>query len=382
MQLSDIPGHKELKDYFLKIIDSNRVPHAIMMTGGDGYGKLSLAIGLAVLLECKNRTSDGACGNCSSCHKAQKNIHPDIHFTFPVIKKDNIKRQDTTSTYFLKEWREFLTEHPYGNISDWLTFLGAADKQANINVAECNEIIKNLGLMTYEGQYKIQIIWYADYLGKEGNRILKLIEEPAENTIIILILNNSNAILNTLKSRCQSILVPPFADDDIMTYLDTHSSLPDQDKQKLVHLVDGDLRLAIQSINSAQLNYSEDIMNWFRCCYKADPEEVVGFVESMVRNGKQENINFFNYGLHFLREMHQLIAQNTSDKVKLTEEEIIVAEKMTKLIDMSKIGRLEELFTQSIGHIRRNLSLKILLMSMTFEINAILKAEVNNLVKK
>jgi DNA polymerase-3 subunit delta' len=382
MRLSDIPGHQEIKDYFLKIIDSGRVPHAIMMTGGDGYGKLSLAIGLAGLLECKNRTANGACGTCSSCHKAQKNIHPDIHFTFPVIKKDNIKRADTTSTYFLKEWREFLSEHPYGNITDWLTHLGAADKQANINVAECNEIIKNLSLMTYEGQYKIQIIWYADYLGKEGNRILKLIEEPADNTIIILILDNSNAILNTLKSRCQSILVPPFADEDIMSHLDAHSSLSDKEKQGLVHLVDGDLRLAIQSINAAQLNYSEDLMSWFRHSYKADPEEVVGFVETMVRNGKQENINFFNYGLHFLREMHQLIAQNSSENIKLTEEEKIVAEKMTKLIDMNKIGRLEELFTQSIGHIRRNLSLKILLMSMTFEINAILKAEVNNLVKK
>lgn len=382
MQLSDIPGHQALKDYFLKIIDSGRVPHAIMMTGGDGYGKLALAIGLAALLECKNKTAEGACGTCSSCIKAQKNIHPDIHFSFPVIKKDNIKRQDTTSTYFLKEWREFLAEHPYGNITDWLTFLGAADKQANINVAECNEIIKNLSLMTYEGQYKIQIIWNADYLGKEGNRILKLIEEPADNTIIILILNNSNAVLNTLKSRCQSILVPPFSDEDIKVYVEANSSLSPKDKQELVHLVDGDLRLAIQSLSATQLNYSEDIMSWFRYSYKADPEEVVGFIDTLIGNGKQEIINFLTYGLHFLREMHQLIAQDSSENIKLSDEEKVVAEKLIKLIDMSKIGQLEQIFTQSISHIRRNLSLKILLMSMTFEINAILKAEVNNLVTK
>jgi DNA polymerase-3 subunit delta' len=382
MQLSDIPGQQAIKEYFLKIIDSQRVPHAIMITGGDGYGKLALAIGLAGLLECKNRTATGACGECSSCLKAQKNIHPDIHFSFPVIKKDNIKRAETTSTYFLNEWREFLNMHPYGNLTDWLTFLGASDKQANINVAECNEIIKNLSLMTYEGQYKIQIIWYADYLGKEGNRILKLIEEPSDNTIIILILNNSNAVLNTLKSRCQSILVPPFEDEDIKSYVSQNSSLSDNDQQELVHLVDGNLRMAIESINSSQLNYSEDLMSWFRYSYKSDPEEVVTFVETMVRNGKQENINFLNYGLHFLREMHQLLAQKSKEKLKLTEEEKIVAEKLVKLIDMNKIGQLEEIFTQSIGHIRRNLSLKILLMSMTFEINAILKAEVDNLVAK
>ena len=195
-------------------------------------------------------------------------------------------------------------------------------------------------------------------------------------------MNNSNAILNTLKSRCQSILVPPFEDEDIKSYVSQHSSLSDNDQQELVHLVDGNLRMAIESINSSQLNYSEDLMSWFRYSYKSDPEEVVTFVETMVRNGKQENINFLNYGLHFLREMHQLLAQKSDEKLKLTEEEKIVAEKLVKLIDMSKIGQLEEVFTQSIGHIRRNLSLKILLMSMTFEINAILKAEVDNLVAK
>jgi len=382
MLLSQIPGHQSVKEYFLKLIESNRLPHAIMMTGGDGYGKLALALGLATLIQCRNRQDGVACGTCSSCIKAMKNSHPDIHFSFPVIKKDKFLRKDTISNHFLPEWRVFLEEQPYGNISDWLSHLGAVDKQANINVAECNHIIKFLGLKTYEADYKIQIIWQADYLGKEGNRILKLIEEPSDNTIIILILNNQNSILNTIRSRCQSILVPPFDDSDIEAYVKAHSELKGSDIEELVHLADGNLRQAIQSIDESQMNYSEDLLHWLRCAYKSDPEELTQFIDGLIKNGKQDIIKFLSYGLHFLREMHQSLNQSSLENVKLTEEEKSVVLKLQKLLDTNKIGDLQEIMTRSSSYIRRNLSLKILLMSMSFEISAILKAEVNNLVTK
>ena len=153
---------------------------------------------------------------------------------------------------------------PFGNINDWMDHLNASDKSPNINVAECNQIIKNLGLKTYEGKYKIQIVWAAKYLGKEGNRLLKLIEEPTPDTIIILVEDNRNAILNTIRSRCQIISVPPFEDNEISQLLEENgASLSQTDKQELTYLSSGNMRKALQMIGQAEMNYSEDILNWF-----------------------------------------------------------------------------------------------------------------------
>jgi len=380
MHIDSIPGQLGVKSYFKKLVTSNRIPHAIMLFGNEGHGKLSLARSFAKLLQCHNNAEGIACNSCPSCLKADKNIHPDIHFSFPVIKKDNLKREDTTAKNFLTEWREFLVEYPFGNITDWMQHLGAIDKRPNINVAECNEIIKNLGLKTYEGLYKIQIIWQADFLGKEGNRLLKLIEEPADNTIIILIIDNRNAILNTIKSRCQSLLIPPFEDEVIEAYITDNSNLKGEDQKELTYLSNGNMRIVIKHLNENQLNYSEDLLKWLRCAYKLDPEEIISFNDQLKDSGKQDIINFFSYGLHFLRQLNKGLNAESQDSLKLTKEEKEVAEKLQKLINIDKIAALEAIFSKSIGHIKRNLSIKVLLMSMTFEINAILKAEVNKFV--
>ncbi len=380
MHLDNIPGHGSTKDYFYKIVKDTRIPHAILLSGGEGHGKLALAIGLAQLLQCQNVTDGKACNQCNSCLKASKYIHPDIHFSFPVIKKDNLKREDTTSKQFMKEWREFLVEMPYGNMSDWLSHLGAVDKRANINVTECNEIAKNLSLKTFEGRYKIQIIWHADYLGKEGNRLLKLIEEPSDDSIIILIINNRNHILNTIKSRCQSLIVPPFSDEDMMSFISSQTSLSKEDQEELVHLASGDIRKTLTHIHDTKINYSEDLVQWMRVCYKSDPEELIDMTSEMAQRGKQDIINFFQYGLHFFREYHQYLSGIPIESLRLTGQEKEILPKMEKIISLNKIRPIEAILTQSISHIGRNLSLKILLMNGSIEINTILRSEVNKFV--
>ena len=374
MHLSKIPGHTEVKSYFSKIIQSGRIPHALMMFGGEGFGKLALALGLAQLLQCQNREGTEACGTCNSCQKAAKYIHPDIHFSFPVIKKDSLKREDTISKHFLKEWRSFLEESPYGNINDWLGHLNATDKKPNINVAECNDIGKNLSLKTYEGKYKIQIIWQADYLGKEGNRLLKLIEEPADDSIILLILNNRNNILNTIRSRCQSLLIPPFSDEAIGEYISEHSDLSAEDQKELTHLADGSMRTTISQLNENQINYSEDLVHWMRTCYKSDPEELTVFIDEINTQGKQNLIKFFQYGLHFFREYQQSLSGVSNENLRLTTTEKDISVKMQKIISLNKIKGIESVLTDSISYIRRNLSVKILLMNASLEIHALLRS--------
>ena len=380
MLLRDIPGHSDTKQFFTKMVQEDRVPHALMLVGGEGYGKLALALGLATYLQCPQKTAGGACGECNSCHKATQFIHPDIHFSFPVIKKDKLKREDTTSKHFLPEFRSFLDTKPYGDINEWLQHLGAVDKQPNMNVAECNQMIKNLGLKTYEGDYKVQIVWNADHLGKEGNRILKLVEEPSDDTIIIMITNNRGSILNTLQSRCQIVNVPPVSDEALLGYIKSQFELSEEDQQELAFLAAGNLRKAQLLGQRQELNYSEDLLNWLRISYKGDPEDIVAFMDSKAASGKQELVNFFEYGLHFLREYLLYLNTGHLDALRLTSTEKEVAHKMTKIISFGKTEQIKSLLEESIDFVRRNVGLKALVMTMSLQINTILKSEVNNFV--
>ena len=380
MKFQDIPGQASLKSFFSKMIADERVPHALLFAGGEGHGKLALALGLTMFLQCKDRQDSGPCGECSSCRRVMTHIHPDVHFAFPVIKKDKLLRSDTTSQHFLDEWRTFISEQPYGDINDWLLHLSAVDKSPNINVAECNQIVKNLSLMTFEGPYKVQIIWYAELLGKEGNRLLKLIEEPSDDTIIILITNNRNQVLNTIRSRCQIVNVPPISDEELRVFIQQNHELSEEDTDELTFLSAGNIRKASILGRNNELNYSEDLMEWLRTAYACDPEKVVDFVNELVANGKQELLHFLQYGCHFFREYLLFINTNDITRLRLTQSEKEVAQKMQKIIDHNKTEAVHRLLEKMIGYMGRNLALKSLVMQMTLEINVILRSEVNTLV--
>jgi DNA polymerase-3 subunit delta' len=373
MLLQDIPGREDIKAYLHKIVAEDRVPHAILLSGGEGYGKLQIALGFSALLQCQDRQPTGACGVCGSCSKTLQLIHPDLHLAFPVVKKDKLKREDTTAKDFMAEFRSFVVEHPYGDLNDWLTHLNASDKQANINKTECSKILKNLGLKTYEGRYKIQIIWYADYLEKEGNRLLKLIEEPSDDTIIIMITNNSTRVLNTLRSRCQIISIPPTEDAAMLEFIAESYSLSEEDRQELAFLSSGNLRKAQLLGQRQELNYSEELLNWLRLAYKVNAQQMVAFTNDMAGRGKQEIVNFLEYGLHYFREYLLYLNTGEPDKLRLTSTEKKVAMEMTKIIDHSKTEQIRDLFELSIKQIKRNVALKALLMTRTLQINSILR---------
>jgi len=380
MFFRDFPGHTSTKDYFRKIVSENRVPHALLLVGPEGYGKLSLALGLASLLQCQSPENNSACGICSSCIKSQNLVHPDIHFAFPVIKKDDLKREDITSVNFIEDWRSFVKSNPWGNLNDWLSHINGLDKSANINVKECHSIIKTLGLKSYEGKFKVQIIWQAELLGKESNRLLKIIEEPSPDTIIILISNNRNAILNTIRSRCQIVSIPPFLDEDINHYLEKTTNLDDKIRNEICFIASGNMRKAIQLSADNSLKHSEDIIKWFSVGLQGDPEAIIEWIDYLASKGRQDLKSFISYGLHFLREYMLGLHTKSTDGLRLSSEEKNQILKLQRIINEEKTLRLEKLLGPSIGYIDRNLSLKILLMHLTIEMNSILKTEVNNFV--
>lgn len=370
-------GQNSLRNYFSKITLEDRVPHALLMVGPEGAGQLSLALEWCKMLFCKESEDGQYCGECKSCQKISEYVHPDIHFSFPVVKHEKFKREETTSVHFLNEWRQFMRDNIYGNLNDWLNSIDALNKNANINVAECHRIIHNLGLKSYEGSYKIQIIWHAESLMKEGNRLLKLIEEPAEKTIIILLANNINSILNTIQSRCQILRVPAFTDEEVKNFLAERYGLSDGELNEISYLSEGNLRKAIEMAQHSDSGFAEEMLNWFRMCYKADPEELLVMVEKLNDLGKVNLKGFLRYTLHFLREYLMAFNMQSVEGIRLSEEEKNVVLKMQKILNRDKTSELYRLINRCIGYIDRNLSVKIMLMDMSLKINKILRSEVN-----
>ena len=367
----------QIKEYLEKIVQEDRVPHAVLILGPEGSGQLQTALEWCKLLFCDNIQGSSFCGECKSCQKIGNFVHPDIHFSFPVVKHDKFKREDTTSLHFLKEWRSFMENNIHGNLEDWLNSIGASDKQSNMNVAECNQIIHNLALKTYEDKYKVQIIWHAESLAKEGNRLLKLIEEPADNTIIMLIANNHNAILNTIRSRCQILKVPAFSDTEIKEYLSENFELGEDELREISYLSEGNIRKARTLAEQSSMNFSAEMLDWFRKAFKSDPEELIEINDRLSSIGKASLKSFMAYTLHFLREYLKALNLQSTNGLRLSDEEKNVILKMQKILDREKCAQLRKLFNENIAYIDRNVSVKIMLMNMSLKINEILRPEVN-----
>lgn len=359
MLFKNIPGHRNTKKYLLGLIETQMVPHAMLLTGPAGCGKLEMALAFAARLQCQNPQGIEICGQCSDCLKSHKWIHPDIHIAFPVIKLDKKKREDTTAKDFMADFRSFVVERSFEGYASWIQHIQADNKQANINRTECQQIIRTLSLQRYEGKYKIQIIWMADKLGKEGNRLLKLIEEPTPNTIIILIADSSKSLLNTIVSRCQQVHIPPFMDEDVLLYLEG-MELAAERKEEIVRLSFGNLAEAITMSKEEDNDWDEFLLQIMRASYSLSADKIKEEVANIVGFGKQNVISFCEYALHFFREYQKALRLNSTDICRLSPKEKLTVQKMMKVINLTMLEELVKLFETNIGMIRRNVNSNIL----------------------
>ncbi len=364
-------GQDKVKGILNTLYKEDRFPHAMLLTGPSGNGKLATALSIAAGLQCSETEDLTICGSCIDCLKAKQFIHPDIHFAFPVIKKGDKKREDTTSTDFLAEFREFVKNKIYEGYPSWLKSIGAENKLANINKTECFQIIKTLSLKKYEGQYKVQIIWMAEMLGKEGNRLLKLIEEPTPDTIILLIAEKPKHILNTILSRCQILNIPPFKDDEIGKILDLEPT--DKRLIELTRLANGNASKAIELSYAEENAWDELLLDIFRVAYTMNGEKLASKINTLVDLGKNGMIAFCEYTLSFFREYIKAKNLNSVEHSRLTQGEKNTVLKMMKVIDNQMAEKIIYLFEENINLLNRNANAKILWMDQLLSIGIIMK---------
>lgn len=363
MQFKHIVGQQAVKQRLINSVKENRVSHAQLFLGPAGSGSLALAVAYAQYLSCENRRDDDSCGECASCRKYEKLMHPDLHFSYPFFAKH---KEDTAVT-FIEEWREAFLAHPYLTLDIWRGFLDAENKQANINIAECHQIIKKLSFKPFESAYKILILWLPEYLDKEGNALLKIIEEPQPNTLFLLVAQNQDQILNTILSRTQLIKIPAPGFDEIKEYLvEKHNQTPEAAAQ-IAYLSNGNIADALAMLQDESNSFHGLFVQWLRLCFGNKGIEIVRFVDDAAKLGRENQKNFLRYGINFMRECCLLMA-GAANLVHLPPAELETAQKMIKVMDLQLSQGIISELEKAHFHVERNANPKILFLDVSLQI--------------
>jgi DNA polymerase-3 subunit delta' len=378
MLFENIIGQPLVKSYLVKSAENERVPHAQLFLGAEGVGGLPMALAFSQFLVCQSpdkfKNADN-CGTCDACRKAQRFIHPDIHFSFPTVGSK-------LSNELLPEWRVALEKTPYMNLNAWLDAIGAENKQGNIYAKECDEIIKKLNLKSYEGGYKILILWMPELLGNEGNRLLKIIEEPPANTIFILVAEQFDLVLNTIISRTQLVKLLPLPEQLIEKVLLEEFQLEPERAKLISFLAEGNYLKAQQLITEIVNDDDKLFVDWLRLCYRRDFQLISQWVEQISggapiggkKYGRKDQKNFIEYGLHYLRELgviHAIGAENA----KMNAAQLAVASKMANIVPFHKIEAIRKQMETTIRYIERNANPKISFMNLSISILQILHSD-------
>jgi len=367
MQFKDIVGQDAIKQRLVTSVKENRVSHAQLFLGPEGSGSLALAVAYAQFLSCENKQPDDSCGECNSCRKYQKLMHPDLHFSYPFFAK----HKDDTALTFIEQWRDAFTANPYLSLDTWRGYLDAENKQANINIAECHQIIKKLSFKPFESIYKILILWLPEYLDKEGNALLKIIEEPQPNTLFILVAQNQDQILNTILSRTQLIKIPCLTYEEIKQYLLTQHNQTEDAAAEIAYLSNGNLTEALTMLQQDNKGYHNLFVQWLRLCFSNKGLEVLTFVDQFAKMGRENQKNFLRYGISFIRECCLLMA-GAGNLVHLPAKELETAQKMTNVLSIEKAQYISDELEKAHYHVERNANPKILFLDVSLQIIKIL----------
>jgi len=390
MQFKDVIGQQYTKQQLAELVQHNRLSHALLFLGKEGSGDLLLALAFAQYIVCdrvNGKASTPAslfggdplathhspfptdsCGVCPSCGKAQKFIHPDIHFSYPVIPR---KAGDKPlSTDYISEWREFIQLYPYGNVFDWLQFIGAENKQGNITVHECNDIIHKLSMKSFESGYKILIMWMPEYLGNAGNKLLKLIEEPPPDTLFILVAENESQILPTILSRCQLVKIPALPVTDIAIALSERANIAAEQARQVASISEGNYREALQLTQHAEEDWQDLLRDWLNATLKTGPAAQVKWIEEISKLGREKQKQFLRYFGHLLEQSVRLRAMGPESQQaqNMPEKERDFALRLNKLADISQQQAIIEELDRATYYIERNAHGKMLFHALTIKL--------------
>jgi len=379
MFFSDIVGQDTLKEQLVQTVRENRISHARLFLGPEGAGSLPLAIAYAQYVNCTNRSERESCGKCLSCIKFKKLVHPDLHFVFPVVKQGSGKA--SISDMFIKEWRETVLANPYFTYNQWHELIGSENKQGGIFVDESKEILNKLSFKTYEAEYKIMIIWLAEKMNPQtANKLLKILEEPPEKTLFLLIAESADRILPTILSRTQISRVPKIDTQSLANYLvETGRAPSPQTAVNTARISNGNLAAALNILQSSEENddYLEMFIRLMRTCWsvwskKQAMLELMEWCEKITQLGREQQKAFLLYCLRMVRENFALNRQQPS-LAFLSDAENDFSQKFNTFIHPGNVFQLAEEFNTAHYHIEANGNKNLVFMDLACKIVVLMK---------
>jgi len=370
MNFSQIPGQKDIISKLVTSVHEGKVSHAQLFAGPEGCGGLALAMAYAKFISCENRTETDSCGVCKSCVKYDKLIHPDLHFVFPVIKGK--KTSEPLSDNYMEEWRSMVGKTPFFTLNNWLDSLETGNAQGMIFAAEASEIIKKLSLKSFESDFKIMIIWLPEKMHTSAaNKLLKLIEEPPEKTIFLLVSDEPDKVIPTILSRCQLIRLPGFSNDEITGYLIDILKADRQKAVEIARVANGNLIKAkelFENEDSSSRNLDR-FKNLMRFAWKRDIISILSWSEDISATGREAQKNFLSYSLRILRENLMLtLGQQNNNLVFLAGEEASFSGNFHPFINTENIYNLTDEFNLAFSHVEANGNPKIIFLDLALKV--------------
>jgi DNA polymerase-3 subunit delta' len=364
MQFKDVIGQDNIKEKLIHGVQKNKISHAQLFTGDAGYGALGLSIAYAQYVFCLDKKKNDSCGTCSSCLKINELQHPDLHFSFPTVQSES-----TTSNPFLSHWIGQVKKNPYFTLFDWTQVIDIKERKPIISVDECREIQRKLTLTSYEGGYKVMIIWMPEQMNLScSNKLLKILEEPQDKTIFILVSQDDEILIDTIKSRCQTIHLNRVDNAAIKLHLKSKYQLDQEQSESIASFSEGNLIKAYEllDLDDDDNTLSEHFMGLMRSSYKKNVVEMMNWAEGMAQIGKERQKFFLIYCSHMLR---QCIIKNygSIDHVKVSESELSFLNKFAPFINGNNIREFMKSIDEAYYQLDRNANPKILFTLICFQ---------------
>lgn len=367
MLFKDIIGHKDIRQRLITSLQAGRISHAQLFAGSTGYGSLALALAFAQYVFCTGDKKEDSCGCCPSCKKMQKLIHPDLHFVFPVVRK----AKSPVSDEYINEWRNLLLKSPYFNLEDWQSAMGVEDNaQAAIYTEESANILRKLNLKAFESDYKIMILWLPEKMNPEcSNKLLKIVEEPYDKTLFLMVSEHPEQLIATIRSRTQKIHIPPLEKEEIKQHLTAEKGINEEKAGEYAHIAAGNWYKALRLLNESeeQVYNQEKFICLMRLCWERKMVSVNEWVNEISSIGRERQKSFLSHTLRMLRE-NFIKNFGLSSLNYMTEREKNFSVKFSPYVHEGNITPLSEEFERAYHDIGRNGNARIIFTDLCIKV--------------
>ena len=377
MLFSSIPGLEEVKEKIVQAVKNNHLAHALLFHGPEGSANLKMALALATYTLCQQPGISDSCGTCPSCQKMSRLVHPDMNFVFPLVgesKEDEDEDNKGKKTDFPSSFRTFAIETPFGNVSDWIYKNNFEKKQLNISKAAAKQIIKTLSLKSFEGGYKIMLIWSPEYLNPtSANSLLKILEEPPAKTLFILVTSHPEQLLTTMVPRTEKSMVRAFKDEEVMQHLIQAHHVSREAAMQIAPLADGNMREAYRMVDQVADEFTRLVRDWFRACYSVNVNDMLEFVDKFSSKDKEAQKSLLLSGINVIREVMLDKSQLAELMRSIESDREFIHNLGVHVLDEEKLMAIYQALNESHYHLERNANVRIVFADLSFRLARIMR---------